>query len=277
MLKQLLFLIILLSTFNFSNAQVSIDSSGLLLQKMAIQILEDSNSENRYIADSIFTKEFVKTLKTPYSFNFKFDSLKSISQIISPDKKFKIFSWQIKLDEDTYLQRGAMQMNTQNGQLKLLPFFDKSEKFDAPETEICSRKKWMGAIYYDVILTAFNNIKYYTLIGFDDYNKFTSRKIIEVIHFENDEPILGGNFFKYTPDETYPDAPIERFVYHYKKGSNAYIRYNNESGRINLSELSSTSNDLKMKSTLVPTGNEVYFMWENGKWVMPETKEKINN
>ena len=270
MLKQLLFSIFLICTFQFSNAQVSVDSNGIALQKLAIQILEDSNSENRYLADSIFTKFFVKTLKTPYSFNFTFDSLKSISQLVSPDKKFKIFSWHIKLNEDTFLQRAAIQLNTLDGKLKLLPFFDKSEMFDAPESEICNRKKWMGAIYYDIILTEYNNAKFYTLLGFDDYNNFTSRKIIEVIRFENDDPILGGNYFVYPPDETYSVAPVERFVYHYKKGSNAYIRYNSESKQITLSELSSTNSDLKMKSTLVPTGNEVFFVWKNGKWVMPE-------
>jgi len=273
MLKQLLFSIFLICTFQFSNAQVSVDSNGIALQKLAIQILEDSNSENRYLADSIFTKFFVKTLKTPYSFNFTFDSLKSISQLVSPDKKFKIFSWHIKLNEDTFLQRAAIQLNTLDGQLKLLPFFDKSEMFDAPESEICNRKKWMGAIYYDIILTEYNNAKFYTLLGFDDYNNFTSRKIIEVIRFENDDPILGGNYFVYPPDETYPVAPVERFVYHYKKGSNAYIRYNSESKQITLSELSSTNSDLKMKSTLVPTGNEVFFVWKNGKWVMPEIEQ----
>ncbi len=275
MLKRILFSIILLCTFQFSNAQLSVDSTGISLQKLAIQILEDSNFENRYIADSIFTRSFVKILKTPYSFNYTFDSLKTISQIISPDKKFKIFSWQLKLNDDSYLQRAALQMNTIDGQLKLLPFFDKSETFDAPEAEICNRKKWMGAIYYDIILTEFNNTKFYTLLGYDDYNNFTSRKIIEVIHFENEDPILGGDFFVYPKDETYPDAPVERFVYHYKKGSNGYIIYNSENGHITLSQLSSTSNDLKMKSTLVPTGNEVYFEWKNGKWTMPQT-EKLN-
>ncbi len=274
MLKQLLFSIILLCTFQFSNAQVSVDSIGISLQKLAIQIIEDSNFENRYIADSIFTRSFVKILNTPNSFHYTFDSLKTVSQIISPDKKFKIFSWQLKLNDDTYLQRAALQMNTSDGKLKLLPFFDKSETFDAPEIEICNRKKWMGAIYYDIVLTEYNNVKYYTLLGFDDYNNFTSRKIIEVIHFENEELVFGGNYFNYPNDETYPKAPIERFVYYYKKGSNAYIKYNSESKQIILSELSSTNNDLRMKSTLVPTGNEVFFVWKNGKWVMPETESE---
>ena len=272
MLKQILFSVILIFTFQFSNAQVNVDSTGISLQKLAIQLLEDSNYENRYIADSIFTRSFVKTLNTPNSFNYTFDSLKTISQIISPDKKFKIFSWQLKLNDDTYLQRAALQMNTNDGQLKLLPLFDKSETFDAPEAEVCNRKKWMGAIYYDIVLTEYNNAKFYTLLGFDDFNAFTSRKIIEVIRFEKDEPIIGGNYFIYPKDETYPDTPVERFVYYYKKGSNAYIRYNSETKKIVLSELSSTNSDLRMKSTLVPTGNEVFFSWKNGKWIMPETE-----
>jgi hypothetical protein len=81
MLKQILLSIILLCTFKFSIAQVNVDSIGISLQKLAIQIIEDSNFENRYIADSIFTRSFVKTLNTPYSFNFTFDSLKTVSQI----------------------------------------------------------------------------------------------------------------------------------------------------------------------------------------------------
>ena len=273
MLKQILFSIILLCNFKFSNAQLSVDSIGISLQKLAIQIIEDSNFENRYIVDSVFTRSFVKTLNTPNSFNYTFDSLKTVSQIISPDKKFKIFSWQLKLNDDTYLQRAALQMNTLDGKLKLFPFFDKSETFEAPEIEICNRKKWMGAIYYDIVLTEYNNDKYYTLLGFDDFNNFTSRKIIEVIRFEKDEIVFGGNYFVYPKDETYPDSPIERFVYYYKKGSNAYIKYNSEYKQIILSELSSTNNDLKMKSTLVPTGNEVFFVWKNGKWVMPEIEK----
>ena len=106
-------------------------------------------------------------------------------------------------------------------------------------------------------------------MGFDEYNASISKKIIEVLHFENNEPILGGNFFLYPKDDTYPNAPVERFVFSYKKGSNGYIRYDKENQRIALSELTSISNDLKDKSTLVPSGNEVYFIWYNGKWVIP--------
>ena len=142
-----------------------------------------------------------------------------------------------------------------------------------PEKEFTTRKNWVGAIYYDVILTEFKGIKYYTLLGYDEYNNSISRKIIEVMHFENGEPVLGGDYFEYTSDETFPIPPIQRFVYYYKKGSNASISYDKQYGHISISELTSTSNDLTIKNTLVPSGNQLYFTWKNGKWIMTETDQ----
>ncbi len=251
------------------SAQNKFDTTGIELQKLAAKIQEDSSENGRYLADSIFTIQLVKTLKLPYSFNFHFDSLVSVRQLFSPDSVFRIFSWQLDLGNGMYKQRAALQMNTENGNLILFPFFDKSDNYENPEQVNMSRKNWMGAIYYDMAMTSFNGITYYTLLGFDEYQTFASRKIIEVMHFEDKEPILGGDYFVYPNDETYPKAPIERFVYAYKKGSNGYIRYDKEKQSIILSELTSISNDLKDKSTLVPSGNEVYFIWSNGKWFMP--------
>lgn len=267
--KGLLLITIFITTFLFSNAQSTIDSAGITLQKIAVEIQEGATVMERYEADSLFTIHLVKTLKNKNSYKLHFDSLLAVSQLWSPDSTFKIFSWQLDIGEGNYKQRAAIQMNTEDGSLKLFPFFDKSELYDEPAQEQMSRNNWMGALYYDIVLTQFNGINYYTLLGFDEYNTTISKKIIEVMHFENNEPTIGGNFFEYPNDDTYPKAPVERFVYSYKKGSNGYIRYDKENQRIVLSELTSISNDLKNKSTLVPSGNEVYFIWYNGKWIMP--------
>ena len=268
MLKGLLLTTIFIATCLFSNAQSAIDSAGITLQKIAVQIQEGATVMERYEADSLFTIQLVKTLKQPFSFQYHFDSLLAIKHLVAPDSAFKIFSWQLDFGEGNYKQRAAIQMNTEDGSLKLLPFFDKSELYEEPAHEQMSRKNWMGAIYYDIVLTQFNGINYYTLLGFDEYNTTISKKIMEVIHFENNEPVIGGDYFLFPNDDTFPNAPVERFIYSYKKGSNGYIRYDKDNQRIILSELTSISNDLKNKSTLVPSGNEVYFIWYNGKWVM---------
>jgi len=260
-----------------SQAQGKIDSSGISLQKLAVAIQEGTIISNRFKADSIFTRNLVQVLKTPFSFNFRFDSLIAIKQIVSPDKAFKIFSWQLDLGDGTYRQRAALQFPSSDGALRLLPLFDNSDFIVTPTKGVNNRKNWIGAIYYDIIPTAYKNQTYYTLLGYDEFNLTVSRKIIEVIHFEHDEPIFGGDFFNYPPDETYPSAPVDRFLFTYKKGSNAYIRYDSETKHLILSELTSTDKDLKATSTLVPSGNEVYFEWKNGKWVMPASKASKNN
>lgn len=249
------------------------DSTGTQLQKLASRIQEDTILRNRLNADSIFTRALVQTLKSPYSFKYNFDSLTAIKHITSPDGRFKFFSWQVDLGDGTYRQRGAMQLPTQEGQLKLLPFFDNSDFVQNNTLGVYDRKKWIGAIYYDIIPLQYNGTTIYTLLGFDENNTSVSKKIIEVLSFENEEPILGGDFFKFPSDPTYPVGTIDRFIYNFKKGSNAIIKYEKLQNRIIISELASTDDDLKKQETLVPSGNFKYFAWINNKWELSIKEE----
>jgi len=268
-MKQIILIGALFISINSSiNGQsiLNYDSTGTQLQKLASRIQEDTLLSYRLNADSIFTRALVQTLKSPYSFKYNFDSLTAIKHIISPDGRFKFFSWQVDLGDGTYRQRGAMQLPTKEGQLKLLPFFDNSDFIQNITLGVYDRKKWIGAIYYDIIPMEYNGKTIYTLLGFDENNTSVSKKIIEVLRFENEEPILGGDFFKFTPDPTYPIGTVDRFVYSFKKGSNAIIKYEKLQNRIILSELASTENDLKNQETLVPSGNFKYLDWINNKW-----------
>jgi hypothetical protein len=215
----------------------------------------------------------VQTLKSPYSFKYNFDSLTAIKHIASPDGRFKFFSWQVDLGDGTYRQRGAMQLPGNEGQLKLLPFFDNSDFVQNNTLGVYDRKKWIGAIYYEIIPMQYNGTTIYTLLGFDENNTSVSKKMIEVVRFENDEPILGGDFFKFTSDPTYPIGTVDRFIYSFKKGSNAIIKYEKLQNRIMISELASTDNDLKKQETLVPSGNFKYFAWINNKWELSIKEE----
>jgi len=268
-MKQIILIGALFISINSSiNGQsiLNYDSTGTQLQKLASRIQEDTLLSYRLNADSIFTRALVQTLKSPYSFKYNFDSLTAIKHIISPDGRFKFFIWQVDLGDGTYRQRGAMQLPTKEGQLKLLPFFDNSDFIQNITLGVYDRKKWIGAIYYDIIPMEYNGKTIYSLLGFDENNTSVSKKIIEVLRFENEEPILGGDFFKFTPDPTYPIGTVDRFVYSFKKGSNAIIKYEKLQNRIILSELASTENDLKNQETLVPSGNFKYLAWINNKW-----------
>ena len=269
MVKQLLLMSVLLFSTNHLIAQVKVDSTGFTIQQYATLMQENDTLAFRIQQDSLLTLKLWESLSSPYSFQYHFDSLQSVRQISSPDGRFKLFTWQLALNNEHYVQRGIIQFKNLDGTIQLQKLYDVADEIEDANSFEGNAKQWIGAVYYELIQNEFQGKKYYTLLGFDAYDKSITQRMIEVLHFENEQPIFGGDFFIYPPDETYPKTPTKRFIYSYKKGSNAIIRYDSDSKAIVLSELASTQNNLKEKSTLVPTGDEVYFIWKNGKWRMP--------
>src|SRR5215212_5770719 len=145
-----------LSRSEFDQQKKMEDSMKIYGRKM---IMEKTASQ-RFIADSIFIRMLVRSLKTPHSFNYPFDSLETVSHIYSPDSTFRIFSWQFSRDDDYYRQRGAIQMKTSDGSLQLFPLLDMSDFTNAPADSIRTAQNWIGAIYYSIIMKTFNGKKY---------------------------------------------------------------------------------------------------------------------
>ena len=154
-MKKILFLLMLISSQVVAQNIAQLEEQ---IKKSAYNIVNGETYTERVLADSSFTRGLVRALKTPYSFNHKFDSLITVSTLFSPDSTFKIFTWQLlSEDEKSYRQKGAIQMNTKDGSLQLVPLFDCSEFTSAPTDSIRDAKHWIGAIYYKIIPKKFNN------------------------------------------------------------------------------------------------------------------------
>jgi hypothetical protein len=100
------------------------------LSVLANQIITSTDPAIRFRSDSHFTRILVRALKTPFSFYYPFDSLASISRLFSPDSSFRIFTWQVSKDEDVHRRHGAIQLNTQDGSLKLFPLIDRTSNIN---------------------------------------------------------------------------------------------------------------------------------------------------
>lgn len=238
------------------------------LKVPAHEMIFATEASARFKADSLFTRTLVQALKVPYSFYYSFDSLETISKLYAPDSSFKIFTWQFVKDEDYCRQRGAIQINTKDGSLKLFPLIDVSEFTKNATDSVRNNFNWIGAIYYSIIEKYdMRHQPYYTLIGYDDNDRNTTKKWIEVLRFtENGEPLFGGNFFTYPPDSIKPPPPVARFCLEYKKDAGAKMNYDKEMDVIAFEHLISETNDASKKYTLIPDGDFEGFEWKNGKW-----------
>lgn len=239
------------------------------LKDYSIKIIQGISAENRFNADSMFTRVLVRALKTKHSFHYPFDSLQTVSVLYSPDSVFRIFTWQLVINENVIRQHGAIQMKTYDGSLKLYGLIDKSDVTSNIADTIGNHNGWIGAIYYKIIAKRSSNQNYYTLLGFDENNIRSSRKIIEVLNFINDEPVFGGRYFSYENDGVFKSAR-SRYIMEYKKEAGPRLNYDKELDMIIVEHLVSESNQPNKKWTLIGDGDYEGFKWMNGKWVHVE-------
>jgi hypothetical protein len=239
------------------------------LKDFSVKIIQGINAENRFNADSMFTRILVRALKTKNSFHYPFDSLQTVSVLYSPDSVFRIFTWQLVINENVIRQHGAIQMKTYDGSLKLYPLIDKSDVTTNVQDTIGNHFGWIGAIYYKIIMKRSSNRNYYTLLGFDENNIRSSRKIIEVLDFANDEPVFGGRYFSFEDDGVFKSAR-SRYIMEYKKEAGPRLNYDKDLDMIIVEHLVSESNEPNKKWTLIGDGDYEGFKWKNGKWVHVE-------
>ncbi len=194
------------------------------LKYYAVELVNNPDAGVRFEADSMFTKMLVRALIQPYSFKYPFDSLQTISRLYAPDSSFRIFTWQVMKDENTFRRKGAIQMNTPDGSLKLFPLIDKTNVLEDLNTAVYDNENWIGAIYYKIIEKSYRGKKFYTLLGYDEHSFRSTKKRLEVLSFDdNGKPVFGGRYFMF---EKYPARnAFTRFDIEYKKFANGCSKF----------------------------------------------------
>jgi hypothetical protein len=270
-LCSLLVVILVTTTLSFSQGWSVSDKSELAkkedsLKKFARQIVFEGDPGTRFRADSNFVRTLVRALKTKNSFFYPFDSV-AISKLYAPDSSFRIFTWQWQKDEYVYLQKGAIQIRTPDGSLKLIPLHDVSMFSRKPEDSVRTNSNWVGAIYYKIIQKEYNGKQYYTLLGFDDFSVSSNKKWMDVLTFQNDQPVFGGPYFSFKDDSTTKVVVKQRFNIEYKKEAKTFFNYDEANDMIVFDHLVSESDEPTKKETMVPDGDYEGFKWANGQWV----------
>jgi hypothetical protein len=235
------------------------------LQIISALILRGRDEATRQQANDRFIPKLVQALKTPGSFDFKFDSLVTISIQYPADSTFRIFSWGLEQETSFYHHYGAIQMRTDSGELKLFPLFDNSDYMNNTDT-IAGNKSWYGCLYYKILQRRYFNKNYYTLFGWDANNIRSQKKLLDMLSFKDGEPVFGGPFFSFAED-TVPKKTRNRFIVEFKKEATISLSYNAEMDMIVYDHLISESNQPSKPSTFVPDLDYEGFKWKAGKWV----------
>jgi hypothetical protein len=237
------------------------------LKRIVKEVMIDSFSAGRMRSDSQFIKTLVRGLQVKNSFYYPFDSIKAIGKLYAPDSTFRIITWQLAFNDYYCRQRGAIQLRTPDGSLKLIPLRDYSEFAQDPLDSVRSKDTWIGAVYYNMIRTEFNGKNYYTLFGFDQNSVQSNKKWIEVLTFNDKNlPVFGGKFFSFEKDSIRRPTQY-RYSIEYKKDASTTVNYDPDLNMIVVDHLVSESDEPELAYTFVPDGDYEGFKWINGKWL----------
>jgi hypothetical protein len=234
------------------------------LKEISFNLINDSIEPQRYNASYKMIKTLIAALKTPYSFQFPFDSLKTISIQNAPDQKFRVFSWHVMNNDGSYRYYGTIQMNTPSGQLEMFPLVDNSSSLKNSADSTYSNDKWYGAQYYKII-PVLKDVEspYYVLLGWKGNTVQSTKKIIEILYFKNGKAYFGMPVFDADPD----NLGKKRIIFEYDRRASMLLNYEANENTIIFDHLAPPDPKLKGKYEFYgPDFSYDGFKLINGRW-----------
>jgi hypothetical protein len=257
------------------------------LKMLSDQLFHAKTDEEKKKCNDQLLLAFTDFLNQPNSFEARLDSLKKdMAILVSPDNKFRIINWNLEKADNTFDYYGFIQEKheevTKTGFLKketkketmlLYPLIDKSAEIKNPENAVTDNKKWFGMLYYKIILKKTKTKNYYTLLGLDENDKYSTKKIIDVLTFDNNgAPRFGADIF--VMDKKYP----KRVIFEYAATCTMSLRYNSQKDSIIFDHLAPTQPQLEGQfqyycSDMSYDG----FGFKRGKWNYGTDMNAIND
>lgn len=235
------------------------------LALLAYTIINDSIQENRFAACRTLITCLVRNLKTPNSFRYNFPRMTAVSIQYPADSSFRVFTWQLYVDDNEYRYYGAIQMNTSD--LQLFPLVDRSHEMNDLDLEQArlTADRWYGAVYYNLKTTQTPQGPAYLLFGYDGYSFFRRRKLIDVLTFSNGQPVFGAPIFHHEP-ENRPAFTRNRVMLEYSAESSMRCNYDESLGIIVFDHLTVMAGQYNEGPTNVPDGTYEGYEWKDRRW-----------
>ncbi|MFT6324256.1 MAG: hypothetical protein ACJAWO_001818 [Halieaceae bacterium] len=257
-----------------SIAQTPFDSAIFQYRNLSVQAQRDS--ERLVYSDSL--RMVVKSfLDSEDSFSTPLNKVPYLGDLYSPDNKFRFITWNISLKDGTYNYICFIQLApTKNKASIWHELIDHHKTIKRPESRSLRKDMWYGSLYYSIIPFKKDKETYYVLLGWEGNNKYSNKKIIECLYFNNkQEPLFGKTVFNSSR------LNKRRVVFEYSKEAYLMLRYNKDSKQIIFNRLAPTIKELEgLYSFYQPTMAFDAYQYKKGEWILLENvnpRNKKNN
>ena len=274
------------------------------LQQLFQQAYYAPTDNERFRASDDALSLFLQALAEPNSFRWQWDFGTLVSVLTAPDGKFRIITWRVTNDDGEAECFGLLQvLNEKSESFDLYTLRDRSADMVNRQESLLSPDEWFGAVYQELVTTVHDGKTFYTLLGWNGVDYLTQRKVIEPLAFKGQAatPQFGLAVFK-------KERNLRRIVLEYRADAMATLRYEEQfvrtvervrpkkakgrrsrRGRKNRPAVQAPTEKITetqermiifdevapqvagmegLYQYYVPSGVEMAYVWDNGKWVL---------
>lgn len=259
-----LIIIYLLSPAIKVNGQESLDSASVLLETLFSRLTDNNDDNSRIqIYDSI-NVVIDWYVKTDTVFNHKFDNLRYLGQITSPDSTLKIVTWNAVLRSNPGKYYCYIIRKDEKGKKNKINFLS-ARYNDAPlkKDTTYTGSDWYGALYYDMRLCIDGDKMFWIVLGIDFGNPLISKKIIDVMEFPNDGTIIFGRKW-FADGDTYS----YRAVMEYAVTASMSLRFTSDKSIVFDHLVPVKPSPVNNRQYYGPDYSTDSYDFEKGKWIL---------
>lgn len=271
------------------------------LQQLFQQVYYAPTDNERFRASDEALALFREALATENSIRWEWDFGRLVSVLTAPDKKFRIVTWLVADDNAEYECFGLLQVFSEKSDgYEIYTLVDKSADMVNRQEQTLTVDNWFGAVYQELVTTVHEGKTFYTLLGWSGVDCLTQRKVIEPIVFKGSSatPQFGQGVFK-------KERNLRRIVLEYKADAMVNLRYEEQfvrtvervrptksrrrkgkKGRPVVQAPTEKVTEVQERMIIfdevapqipgmegmyhyyVPSGVELAYVWENGKWIL---------
>jgi hypothetical protein len=191
-----------------SGADKTIDELKDSLSVLAKRMAKGDNDSVRNASAMVFQQLVEGILNDPTSAHADFDSIKNISVKTAPDKSFRLYTWTYPSnDAGKYYYYGYLQTYSNEEfkrfkgvapkiKVSLFKLCDSTDVIEKPQSVKLNPQRWYGAVYYSILKNVKDKKNYYTLLGWHGKDAKITRKLADVLYFDEGKPVFGYPLFK---------------------------------------------------------------------------------
>ena len=191
--NNLVFLFSLIFTFS-SSQEASFEKIETEIQNLCDTIVNSESDSSKFLANEKLIEKLKIISRKKKFHKYEFKNYNPITILSSDDKKLKLFNWFIQKKNGKYDYYTYIQKCNKRGK-KCNYFLAEGNNDNEIINDKISYENWYGCYFYELITIFVDKKEYYTLLGWDGNGDRTTKKIIEILHFDNDYPFFGAKLF----------------------------------------------------------------------------------